>query len=117
MPPKCSESWQKSAEQEGKILLAIQDLQKGNIKSLRAAATLYKIPLSTLHDRAAGVSSRVDKYHHQQKLTQLEEDSLTKWIISMDLRGAAPRPSTIQEMANILLAARGETPPTTVSKN
>ena len=35
----------------------------------------------------------------------------------MDSRGAAPRISTVREIANILLAARGETPPTTVSKN
>ena len=32
-------------------------------------------------------------------------------------RGAAPRPSTIREMANILLAARGSTPPLTVGVN
>ena len=35
----------------------------------------------------------------------------------MDSRGAAPRPSTVREMANILLAARGITPPLTVGKN
>ena len=35
----------------------------------------------------------------------------------MDSRGVAPRPSTVREMANILLAARGETPPTTVGMN
>ena len=35
----------------------------------------------------------------------------------MDSRGAAPRPATVGEMANILLAARGETPPATVGKN
>jgi DDE superfamily endonuclease/Tc5 transposase-like DNA-binding protein/Psq-like protein len=117
MPPKRSESWQKAANQEGKVLLALEDIKKGQIKSLRAAAKLYEIPFSTLQERAAGVSSRVDIYHHRQKLTQLEEDSLTKWILSMDSRGAAPRPSTVREMANILLAARGETPPTTVGKN
>jgi hypothetical protein len=35
----------------------------------------------------------------------------------MDARGAAPRPATVREMANILLAARGSQPPPTVSKN
>ncbi|OKP03366.1 hypothetical protein PENSUB_6869 [Penicillium subrubescens] len=35
----------------------------------------------------------------------------------MDTRGAAPRPSTVRDMANILLAARGESPPATVGKN
>jgi hypothetical protein len=35
----------------------------------------------------------------------------------MDSRGAAPRPATVAEMANILLAARGSYPPPTVGKN
>jgi hypothetical protein len=35
----------------------------------------------------------------------------------MDTRGAASRPSTMREMANILLATRGESPPATVGKN
>jgi hypothetical protein len=47
-------------------------------------------------------------------LTQYEEDSLTEWILSIDLRRAAPRRSTVREVANILLAARGTTPLLTV---
>jgi hypothetical protein len=117
MPPKRSESRQKSAEQEGKIKLALQAYQKGQIKSLRAAAQLYNVPKTTLQDRAAGMTSRVDKRWHLYKLTQCEEDSLVEWVLSMDSRGAAPRPSTIREMANILLAARGQTPPPTVGVN
>jgi hypothetical protein len=35
----------------------------------------------------------------------------------MDSRGAAPRPATVRDMANILLAARGSQPPPTVGKN
>jgi hypothetical protein len=35
----------------------------------------------------------------------------------MDSRGAAPRPSTVREMANILLAARGTDCPPTVGLN
>ena len=37
--------------------------------------------------------------------------------LTMDSRGAAPRPTTVREMANILLAARGLTPPPTVGVN
>jgi hypothetical protein len=50
-------------------------------------------------------------------MTEIEEESLQKWILSMDLRGAAPRPSTIREMADLLLAARGTTPVVTVGEN
>jgi hypothetical protein len=35
----------------------------------------------------------------------------------MDSRGAAPRPATIGEIANILLAARGSNTPPTISIN
>ncbi len=35
----------------------------------------------------------------------------------MDTRGAAPRSSTIREIANILLATRGDSPSPTVSVN
>ena len=117
MPPKRAESRQKSAEKEGRILVALQAVQKGQIKSLYAAAKLYDIPYATLHNRATGVPSRVDIRWHRYKLTQLEEDSLVEWILSMDSRGAAPRPSTIREMADILLASRGESPSATVGVN
>jgi hypothetical protein len=117
MPPKRIESWQRSATQEGKILLALNDIQNGRVKSTRAAAKLYNRPYSTLHARTQGRISRVDKRPSGHKLTQLEEDSLTELILSMDSRGAAPRQSTVREMANNLLAARGDTSPVTVSKN
>jgi hypothetical protein len=117
MPPIRTESSQKSANQEGRVLLALDDIKNGRIKSIRAAAKLYSIPRSTLHARAHGRSSHVDKRPSGHKLTQYEEDSLTEWILSMDSRGAAPRPSTVREMANILLAARGTSPPLTVGVN
>jgi hypothetical protein len=117
MPPIRSESLQKSVNQEGKILLALDDIKNGRIKSIRAAAKLYEIPRSTLQTRACGVVSIAERRNPNHKLTQLEEDSLVDWIISMDSRGAAPRPATVAEMANILLAARGSYPPPTVGKN
>jgi len=117
MPLIRSESFQKSANQEGKILLALNDIKNSRIKSIRAVAKLYEIPRSTLQTRAYSVVSIAKRRNPNQKLTQLEEDSLAKWIISIDTRGAAPRPSTMRDMANILLAARGESPPATVSKN
>lgn len=48
MPPIRSEYSQKAANQEGKILLALDDIKNGRIKSIRASAKLYEIPRSTL---------------------------------------------------------------------
>jgi hypothetical protein len=117
MPPIRSKTRPKSGNQEGKISLALNDIENGRIKSIRAAAKLYGIPRATLQTRAHGVVSMLERRDPRHKLTQLEEDSLTEWIISMDTRGAAPRPATVAEMANILLAACGSNPPPTVGKN
>lgn len=48
------------------------------------------------------------------KLTQNEEDSLVRWVLLLDQRGAPPRSVYIQEIANILLAKRGDPIPSTV---
>ncbi|KAJ5568122.1 hypothetical protein N7450_010608 [Penicillium hetheringtonii] len=98
MPPIRTESSQKSANQEGRILLALSDIKDSRIASIRAAAKLYNIPFSTLQARANGRISRDDKRPNGHKLTQYEEDSLTEWILSMD-------------------SPRGTTPPLTVGIN
>ena len=107
MPPIRTGPSHKSANQEGKILLAISDLESGRISSIRAAAKLYEIPRTTLQARAKGRVSRQETRVNCHKLTALEEDSLVEWIFSLDSRGVAPRPAQIREMADILLAARG----------
>jgi hypothetical protein len=117
MPPIRSESSQKLAHQEGKTLLVLADIQNSRVKSIRAAAKLYEIPHSSLADHAKGVLVHVDSRPSRHKFTQLEEDPLTEWILSMDSRSISPRPATVGEMANILLAAHGDHPPPTVGKN
>jgi hypothetical protein len=87
MPPIRTVSSQKSANKEGRILLALSDIKNSRIASIRVAAKLYDIPFSTLHARANGRISRGDTRLNGHKLTQYEEDSLTEWILSMDSRG------------------------------
>jgi hypothetical protein len=69
MLPIRSESSQKLANREGKILLALDDLQNGRIKSIRVAVKLYKILYATLHYRAQGRLSCVDIRPNGYKLT------------------------------------------------
>lgn len=107
MPPIRPKSSQKSANQEGKSLLVLDNIKNGCVKSIRAAASLYTIPLTPLHARATGGILRVDSRLISYKLTQLEGI----------LRGAAPMPATVREIANILLTARDGNPPPTVGKN
>lgn len=43
------------ANQEGKILLTLDDIKSGRIKSLRAASRLYEISSTTLHGSSNGL--------------------------------------------------------------
>jgi predicted transcriptional regulator len=95
MPPTRSQNRQNLTQQEGRILLAIKALEKQEKLSVREAACIYDIPKSTLHARLKGRKNRVDLRANSFKLTEIEENSLEKWIISMDIRGSAPRPSIV----------------------
>ncbi|KAF7181278.1 hypothetical protein CNMCM7691_000496 [Aspergillus felis] len=110
MPPKARTNSRDTIEKEGRILLAISALKKQEISNIREAARVYNIPRSTLQDRLRGKTFRNEARANSHKLTQSEEESLVRWILSIDQRGAAPRPSYVREMANILLAKRGTTP-------
>ena len=116
MPPIRSQSSPKRTEQEGRILLAIDAIQKQEISSLRKAVELFDVPRSTLSARLSGITYRAETRANSLKLTVFEEESLYNWIISLDDRGAAPRPSTVREVANLLLEARGSSQPITVGE-
>jgi hypothetical protein len=62
-----------ASDQEGRILLVIQALKLGHIKSLRAAAAAYDITYATLYNRINGMPSRRDSTPNSQKLTPVEE--------------------------------------------
>jgi hypothetical protein len=49
MPLIRTKSSQKSANQEGRILLALNDIKNSRIKSICAAAKLYNIPPDSAH--------------------------------------------------------------------
>ena len=102
---------QKAIQQEGRLVLAVDALKKGQITKIREAAHLYDVPRSTLRDRLRGCVDRTSAYANGLRLTRTEEDSLKKWIASLALRGAAPRPSAIRIMADILLSKRGDPTP------
>jgi hypothetical protein len=106
MPPKRSQNARKSSEQEGRISLAILALKNHEISSIREAARLYSVPYTTLTARYHGRAFRLEQRPKGYKLTQIEEETLLQWILSMDQRGAAPRPAMVGEMANILLEER-----------
>jgi hypothetical protein len=51
-------------------------------------------------------------------LDKIEEDSLKRWILDLDMRGKTPTLAMAKKIANILLAQRSvNTPPLPISKN
>jgi hypothetical protein len=111
MPPIRSQNAQKSVEQEGRILLAIKAIKNQEITTIREAAHRFDVPRTTLQRRLNGHTFRREARANGHKLTQSEEESLIKWILSLDIRGCPPRTAMVQEMANLLLATRATTPP------
>ncbi|OQD85175.1 hypothetical protein PENSOL_c105G05350 [Penicillium solitum] len=109
MPPIRSQSSTNSTEQEGRLLLAIQAFKNRDIRSVSLAARTFNVPRSTLRDRLNGHTERSTTRANSHKLTEIEEESLEKWILSMDSRGSAPQPSIVREMADLLLEKRGTT--------
>jgi predicted RNA polymerase sigma factor len=84
MPPIRSRSSQNSIEQEGRILLAIQDFQNQKISSIRGAARRFKVPEATLRRRLTRVQNRATSRANSYKLIEIKEQSLEKWILSID---------------------------------
>jgi hypothetical protein len=67
MPPTLKES---------RIVLALEALQNDEKLSLRAAAKLYNVPVSTLSYRRAGRPIRRDLPANSRKLIDLEEEAI-----------------------------------------
>jgi hypothetical protein len=75
------------------------------------------VPEATLRRRLRRVQNRAISRANSLKLIEIEEESLKKWILSIDSRGLAPRPSIVREIANLLLEKRGSTPVLSVGEN
>jgi hypothetical protein len=103
MPQKVADSILKS---EDRIQLALQAFKNGQFKSIRAAAIAYDIPYRTLTYRINGRKSRADIPANCQKLSNLEEASLKKWILDMDECGLPPTHAIVHKMADLLLSQR-----------
>jgi hypothetical protein len=107
MPPIRNKNQRNSVNQEGRILLAISDLQNQNISNIGQAAKIYNIPHTTLQRRLHGTQERSQTRTNRYKLSQFEEESLIKWILDLDKQGLPPQPTLVREIANYLLSQHG----------
>jgi len=89
---------------EANILLALQALQNDPKLSLRRAAKIYKVSLTTLWRRQQGILSQRDTIPKLRKLSDVEEQIIVQFILNLDSRGFPPRLRGVEEMANRLVA-------------
>jgi hypothetical protein len=74
--------------------------------SVRAAASQYGIPRSTLQGRLNGSQSRKDAHIQEQKLTPAQESLLTEWIKVKGKRGIGMTYKLINESASDICGTR-----------
>ena len=87
---------------------AIESIDNGQ-STMRAAATRYGVPKSTLNDRIHGAQTRHDAHTHEQLLTDVQEEELAKWIIDLDTRHQPPSIPRCRIMALEILGASNDT--------
>jgi hypothetical protein len=117
MPPIRSQTLRNSAEQESRLLLAIQAIEKQEIATISLAARTFNVPPSTLRRRLSRIQDRASSGANSHKSSEIDERSLQKWNLSMDSREAALRPISVREMADLLPHQRGTTPIVSVGQN
>jgi DDE superfamily endonuclease len=95
---------------EASVILALEALQQDNTLTLRAAAKVYKVQVSTLSRRRAGQPARRDIPANSPKLTDLEERAIVQYVLELSTRSFPPRLCGVEDMANQLLRARDASP-------
>lgn len=95
---------------EADVQLAIFDLQREQIKSVRLAEKVYKVPQTTIRRRRDGTHPRRDCEPNSKRFTKLEEDVIVQRILDESLRGVPLSKAHVRDMADNLLRARGGKP-------
>jgi hypothetical protein len=99
-----------SASKEARVILALQALRNDTKLSLRAAAKLYNVPVSTLGHRRTGRPVRCDTTPKSRRLTDSEEKAIVQYILELVERAFPPRLRGVEDMANQLLRVRDAPP-------
>ena len=95
---------------EGRMRLAIDAFNQGQFQSKTACAQAFDVPSRTLMKRLNGVRSRNESTANGRKLSELEEDTLSRWILDMYERGLPLQISNVHHLAQLLLSARLKSP-------
>lgn len=100
------------ASKEQRMEWAHEAFHKGQFKSKTACTKAFDLNENTFRNRLNGISSRKDSIANSRKLSDLEEETLSKWILDMAERGLPPQISRVRYLAKLLLSARLKNPST-----
>lgn len=86
--------------------LAVKAMQSGNFSSVRACATFYNVPRSTLRDRLAGSQPHSLAHEKTQYLTNTEESTLVKTITRLTNTGFPASIALVRDIATEIRRSR-----------
>ena len=97
-----------SGYNESDIQLAIRVHQRDPHISILKLSKIYQVPNTTLRDRINGKPARRNIIANSRKLTVFEKEAIVSFIIDLNARLFPPRYSYVNNIANRMLAQRGE---------
>jgi 4-hydroxybenzoate polyprenyltransferase len=94
---------------EEDVQSALKDVTKG--KSVRKAWLDWGVPRSTLQNRIYGHVSQKEAQAPNQRLSQVQEQRLTDWVLVQEALGQSPTHTQIKAFAGRILAVRKDAKP------
>lgn len=88
---RCEKKREKARLDEARVLVALEDFDQGNFKSLAACARQYRLNPRQLQRRRQNGGSRRDNGGHNKRLTEAENLALLAWANFLRERGHRSR--------------------------
>ena len=92
---------------EADVQIAISDITRNQIQSIRRAEKVYNVPERTIRQRRDGTHCRRDCEPNGKRLTKLEEEVVVQRILEESERGIPSSKADVRDMADKLLRDRG----------
>ena len=90
---------------EERMKLAIKAFNQGQFQSKTSCAQAFDVPSRTLMKCLNGVTSRKESIANGRKLSDIEETTLSRWILDMHHHGLPLQISNVRYLAQLLLSA------------
>ena len=91
---------------EQDLLSAVADIKNG--KSLRQACRDWGVPYTTLQNRNQGTNNHTTAAESQQRLSKIQEEHLTSWILAQEALGVPLSHGQIRQFVCRLLVIKGD---------